>query len=386
MHRNNILLVMPMLSWIFSSCIRSYEPEILADDEKKYVITGQVTDESELQTIHVSISSSIDLPKYLPVTNCKVKIIDDLGHIFLLGGQNNGDYSTMIDSAFLQPGRAFQVEVFTHEGDYIISDFDTLKHGPEVDSIYYMREEKIYNPAAPIVMGVQFYLNLNATATDSRYYRLEPIETWEYHSPYPLEWYYDGIVHHIYPPDSSRLVCWKTVRVPDIFTMTTDNLVGNYYDHYRLQFVDNITAKLVHGYSLLVKQYALTHEAYLYFENLRVNSHPDGGLYEKQPLAVRGNLHNTTHPEKEVLGFFSASTVHSKRIFVDAIPDLPYLYEVVCQPQEIVRPGLSGFKPKDYPIYLQGDTHGLSGFSLDEQCVNCLALGGVNKKPDFWPK
>jgi hypothetical protein len=382
-HKIRILFFFIALSMI-SSCIRSYEPEILTADEKKYVISGQVTDEDGSQSINVTLSSPIENPKYIPVTGCVVNIIDDKGHTFPMGDEGNGNYNNTIDPVFLQAGIAFKIEVTTPEGDFITSDFDTLTRGPAVDSVYYVREEKLYNPAAPSVLGIQFYVDLHAAPTDSRYYRWEVIETWEYHTPYPLEWYYDGTVHHVTPPDSSRMVCWRTLRIPDIFTLTTDNLAENRYDQYSLHFVNNLTSRLAYGYSLLVRQFALSRAAFTYYENLRVNSNPSGGLYDKQPLAIQGNLHNITHPEKDVLGFFAASAARSKRIFVYPISDLPLMYDLYCDPI-LLRNGLKVIKPNDYPAYLFGNSQGYSLIWMDNECVNCLSLGGINVKPAFWP-
>jgi hypothetical protein len=369
---------------MISSCIRSYEPEILAADEKKYVITGQLTDEDGSQSINVSLSSPIQSPQYIPVLGCQVNIVDDKGHTFPMGDEGNGNYNNTIDPVVLQAGIAFKIEVTTPEGDFITSDFDTLTRGPEVDSVYYIRGEKSYNPAAPPVLGIQFYLDLDAAPTDSRYYRWEVIETWEYHTPLALEWYYDGTIHHVTPPDSSRMVCWRTLRVPDIFTLTTDNLDENKYDHYSFHFVNNLNNRLAYGYSLLVRQFALSRAAFIYYEDLRVNSNPNGGLYDRQPLAIRGNLHNLTHPEKDVLGFFAASAARSKRIFVYPIPDLPLMFDLYCDPLPIIG-GLAHIKPKDYPVYLGGNSNGYTLSWLDVECVNCLSLGGINVKPDFWP-
>jgi hypothetical protein len=367
-----------------SSCIRSYEPEILAADEMKYVVSGTVTDEDGTQTVNVSITSPVSKPQYNPVTGCSVTILDDRGHAFPMEDAGNGDYRNSIDLSFLQPGVAFRIEVMTPQGDLIRSDFDTLTRGPEVDSLYWIRELKQVNNAGTMVDGIQFYLDLHAAPTDSRYYRWEAIETWEYHTPYPLEWYYDGTIHHTVPPDSSKMICWRTVRIPDIYTLTTDNLAENRYDEYRLHYVNNLTTKLAYGYSVLVRQFALSREAFTYYENLRFNSNPDGGLYERQPLAIQGNMHNLSRPEKNVLGFFAASASRSKRIFVYPIPDLPLMYNVPCDPT-ILRNGLKVIKPNDYPAYLQGNSETYFLVWMENECVDCQKLGGSLVKPDFWP-
>ena len=384
MLRNKIITCIVMTALLLSSCIRSYEPEILSEDESKFVISGYITDEDGKQTVNISKSSSIQDPKYIPVTGCQVNIVDDQGNVFPMQDNDDGNYTNEIDLSFLKAGIAYKLEVTTPDGDFITSGFDTLPRGPGIDSIYYLREEKLYNPAAPLVKGIQFYVDLDAALTDSRYYKWDVYETWEYHTLYPLEWYYDGVVHHVTPPDYSRMICWRTLKIPEIFTLTTDNLTENKYDQFPLHFVSNLTTRLAYGYSLLVRQFALSHEAFIYFENLNTNSNPQGGLYDKQPLAIQGNLHNTTHPNVSVLGFFAASAARSKRIFVYPIPDLPLMYESFCDPIKL-RNGLSVIKPKDYPAYLLGNAAGYSMTWMENECVDCLTLGGINVKPSFWP-
>lgn len=162
------------------------------------------------------------------------------------------------------------------------------------------------------------------------------------------------------------------------------NLTANRFKMYPLHFVSNTTSRLAYGYSLLVKQYSLTESAYTYYDQLRILGEQEGGLYEKQPLRVKGNFVNSTHPETEVLGYFSASTVVSRRIFVEPIPDLPLNFSTFCDPY-MIRTALNKINPKYYPIYLQGDSTGRTGYLLDAECVNCLTLGGTNIKPSFWP-
>ena len=112
---------------------------------------------------------------------------------------------------------------------------------------------------------------------------------------------------------------------------------------------------------------------------MRINSSRQGSLYEKQPLAIEGNLHNKTYPDQKVLGFFSASSVKSKRIFVKKVEDLEIKYFDYCIPARITSNELATFSPEDYPLYFND-----KGF-LGKECVDCLSFGGTNIKPDFWP-
>ncbi|MEP6645867.1 MAG: DUF4249 domain-containing protein [Saprospiraceae bacterium] len=384
MHQNKHLCLLSMLVMLLSACIKSYEPDIQANDEKKYVVSGQVTAGDSIQKVNVSITSPIGAPHFIPVTGCHVKLMDDHGHQFGMSGIGKGDYTTVIDQENLKPGYAFMIEILTPDGETLISDFDTIYSAPPVDSVYFERKDIEENIAGHFMIGIQFYIDLKGRPQDSRYYKWEETETWEYHTAYPIEWYYDGIVHHVIPPDYSWNVCWISSKVPDIYTLSTANLEVNNFYKFPIHYVSNRTSRLSYGYSLLVKQYALSGAGYNYWDELRLNSDPDGGLFEKQPLAVRGNMHNTIHPENDVLGFFGAASVTQKRIFVKPIHDLPLDYYNQCNPYELIR-GLGELRPADYPAYLLGNHEGYTNMVLNDECVNCLLQGGTTTKPSFWP-
>ena len=383
MLRNKIILFVVIL--VLSSCVKVYSPKIKGSDLNKYVVSGQVTLGEDTQTVNVSLTSSINNPSYIPVKGCNVSITDNKHNTFTMVDLGNGDYSTMIAPKYLVPGKAFRVDVITPEGDSIVSDYDTLTSAPPVDSIYYLRKDVESPIPGQSTQGIQFYIDLNGTNANSRYYRWKIYETWEYHSRYPREWYYDGVLHHIYPPDSSLYTCWDTRMIPKVFTLSTDNLSQNKYNDFPLQYVDNTTSRLAYGYSMLVEQMSLSKAAYNYWDQLRTNSTQEGGLYEKQPIAIIGNMHDLTHPENEVLGFFSATSATYKRIFVTSVPGIKLNFDTYCS-SVILRIGLSQIPPSEYPAYLQAGLHGPLGIWLSTECVDCLALGGTNVKPSFWPK
>jgi hypothetical protein len=386
MRQNNILYIIALLALMLTSCIKSYEPVIESKDANKFVVSGQVAKGDSVQYINVSMTSPIGKPEYIPVIGCTVTVIDDKNNNYTAIDLLDGNYACFIPESALTAGSSFKVEIITSDGVNLVSDFDQIYPGPDIDSVYYHVEEIATNNPEFFINGIQFYVDLNAESSDSHYFRWEAIETWEYHSTWPREWYYDGQIHHIWPPDYSRSVCWRTNTVKNVFTLTTQNLSENKYRLFPLQYVDNHnSARLVYGYSLLIRQYALSNAAFVYWDKLRINSNTQGGLYDKQPLAVRGNLRNVTHPDEIVLGFFGASTVASRRIFVSNVPGLPITYDPACNPSPPLRKGAKDIDPRDYPAYLYGDYEGFSWRLLDTECVDCLTVGGTNVKPAFWP-
>jgi hypothetical protein len=386
MLRTSIIILLGMLVSMIPSCIVPFDPHIAAKNINKYVVSGQVNDNSEFQTVSVSMASSVGDPKYIPESGCYVRILDDKSNQFELQESNPGIYRAKIDKSYLNPGTSYKVVILTSNGINIESDFDKMSECPKIDSVYYIRKELQSNVPGQTTIGLQFYIDLNAGKSDSHFFRWEAIETWEYHAPYPREWYYDGTIHHISPPDFSRIVCWSTELVKNIYTLSTVGLVENRYTMLPLQFVDNHTSRLMYGYSLLINQFALSEAAYSYWDQLRINSSEQGGLYEKQPLSIEGNLHNYTNPDQVVLGFFSASSVKSRRIFISKIDDLPLDFSDYCSPDTLRVGGLHSIDPSEYPAFLVGNKLRYLPIQLSQYCVDCMAQGGTTIKPDFWPQ
>jgi hypothetical protein len=372
------------LVFICFSCIESFIPSIGNLDANKYVVSGHVTDKEGYQIVNVSLTTSVSNPVFTPVNGCVVKILDDKGNVFK--AENNfptdGAYKVWIAQQYLISGISFKVEITTPTGEIIASAFDKMPFGTAVDSIYFLRKDLTLQDFT-VLKGIQFYTDFDAATTNSHYFKWTIEQTWEIHVPYPQEWFYNGTINRIEPADYSKMVCWRNETAPEIFTLSTTKLSHNKYKLYPLHFVSNKSSCLVYGYSVLITQSTLSEAAYNYWENMRMNSSQQGGLYEKQPLPVIGNLINISSPEKEVLGFFGASTVKSRRFFVKDVPDLTNEYVFPCALSSLGRFGWREFNPTQYPVYFTYIRGALR--LLDQTCVDCIKMGGDTKKPDFWP-
>ena len=232
------------LAIMLPSCIMPYEPHIEGKNINKFVVSGQVTDNNEYQTVSVSRASPVGEPQYIPVSGCYVRIFDDKGNEFAMQEDCSGHlYMPGLSRNYLTPGTSFRVEILTSDGINIESDFDRMSECPVVDSVYYIRKEYADKYPGQVTNGLQFYIDLDCGNINSHFFRWEAIETWEYHAQYPREWYYDGTIHHIYPPDYSRTVCWSTELIKNIYTLSTEGLVENKYYMFPLTFVDNHTSQ-----------------------------------------------------------------------------------------------------------------------------------------------
>lgn len=366
------------------ACIKPFTPELRETSLEKYVVQGMVSNQAGWQEVNVSLNSSVNEPVYIPIDFCEVKIIDDQNNIFVLDQLGAGDYKVWMTSDELIVGRGYKVKVTTEDGLVLESEFDYIPNGPEVGDINYEIEQHHVDYPEGWLKGIQFYMNMVGENSDSRFYRWKLTETYEYHSVYPLEFYYDGEVQQISPPDSSEMVCYKTDLVDEIFTLSTANFTSNTINGFPLHYVENTTPKLGVLYSLLIEQMALSQDAYIYWDQLRQNNEEQGGLYATQPLAVKGNIKNISSPKFEVLGFFQASFISKKRIFVEPKPEFELDYSDRCYPESL-RFGFIEISPYDYPAYLFSAEGFATATVLNEECIFCTRRGGVTQKPDFWP-
>jgi hypothetical protein len=379
-----VITVISLVLLAFSGCIEPYSPAISENGGNVYVVSGEVTDLPGYQYLTVSVASSISEPKYNPVSHCTGTIEDDKGNSFSMEEYETGKYRVWMDKTYLVAGIYYRLQLKMPTGENIQSDFDRMPGPSVIDSVYFNRQEKYINTIGMNVNGLQFYVDFHSDDTDNRYFRWVANETWEYHAPLPKVYYYDGSEHKVWPPDYSLQVCWSTKPDIHIFTLSTANLPSNSYQMFPVHYVSNSTNRLLIEYSVLLSQYSLSRAAFVFWEQLRINSDKQGGLYETQPLPVEGNLHNLSFPENKVIGFFGASSVAQKRIFVDGINDMDIPDGAYCSPEELGIGGWKNFATWEYPIYFIYDHYLIK--SLQPSCVDCRALGGTLVKPEFWPK
>ncbi len=382
-HRNIVILF--CIPWVLPSCIEEYTPDIEAGESSKYVVYGELTTEGENNIIYIALASPIQEPQYMPLHECDVRIVDRSGNSFDGNELGAGKYNVSIPPENLIPGMAYRLEVITPAGINLVSEFEELLESPDIDSVYYMRESLATNNPEDFIEGIQFYIDLDAPGAEHSHYKFDVVETFEYHSELPLEYYYDGILHHADPPDYSHMICWATKQINDIFILNAAELQENTYKRFSLHFVDNTTQRLKHLYSILVKQYTIDQPGYVYWDQLRQNNIEQGGMYETQPLPAKGNLVNLTNPEQKVLGYFQVSCIKEKRIFVKDVPDLEFEFYPECGIWLLFEP-LRYYDPKFYPVYLATIDKVIKEVSPD--CIFCeiSQLGGTTTKPDFWPE
>jgi len=356
---------------IVFACKDPYEPPATTQNVNLLVVEGTINPDST--TILLSRTRTLqDTTRIFPEPNAVVFIEGQSGVSYPLRSQQNGFYT--IGSLPLSLTEKYKLKITVSSKQYE-SDFVSLQRTPAIDSVSWTRDS-----------SVSITVNTHDPSNNTRYYRWEYVETWEFHSYYQsLLGYKNG---QVYYRDSSDLlgVCYNTDASSQIILGTSAQLSSDKIENAPITTIPDGSEKLGVLYSILVKQYALNKDAYNFWQLLRRNTSEVGGLFDAQPSQLTGNLRCVSNPTEPVLGFVSASTVETKRIFIrrEELPGWNSGNEnFTCIPKIIT----------DSLQYYLSDTawapaYFVSGGGLaiaKNVCVDCRRHGGSTTKPSFWP-
>lgn len=283
-----------------NSCITPFIPETSGNKEL-LIVEGLITDQPGVNTIKLSRSLPLgESAVPTPVTGCWVTISDDIGNAFHLKETEEGTYVT--DSAIFRGviGRSYTLRISSKNLVYESYPVE-MKPVPPIDSIYY---EKIEIPGSIAWIqkpeGCQIFLDTHDPSNKCKYYRWEYTDTWEFRIPYSV-------------PNNT---CWTSGTSDKINISSTTALAESKITKYPLSFVSNNSDRLSVKYSILVNQYSLNEDEYIYWDKLQRITQEVGSLYDIIPSSVPSNVYCINEPGEQVLGYFSVSAATSKRIFI----------------------------------------------------------------------
>jgi hypothetical protein len=289
---------------LITGCVSQFIPKT-TEDKDMLVVEGLITDQKGPYTLKLSRPFHLGISNVArPLIGCDVTVSDDLGQTFSFTETAPGTYIS--DSANFQGaiGRFYTLHVNTTAVNNNLNYESIpveLKPVPAIDSIYF--EKRTFAVGAgggPSEEGCQIFLNTHDPDNKCKFYRWEYSETWEFRLPYPT-------------PNS---LCWLSSNSDVINIKNTSIIEQDRVDRYPLALVSNTTDRLREKYSILVNQYSLNEDEYLYWEKLQNISELVGGLYDIIPSEIPSNVFCIDDPNQKVLGYFSVSARSSKRIYI----------------------------------------------------------------------
>ena len=209
---------------ILSACIFPFDPEI-GGTSGSLVVNGRITDQEGFHYIEISRADPVNTKsQFSPVTGYNVEIHDDQGNMFPASEDEPGKYACMITQEYLTIGARFRLVFMSTEGKRYESDYDELLPCPPIDNISYELREQFTTDPDSNYQGAQFFVSTNATGGYAKNYLWEMVETWEYHSKYRIQDYWDGQFRSPELWSDNLFYCWDTGIVPEIFVYSTRNL------------------------------------------------------------------------------------------------------------------------------------------------------------------
>lgn len=366
---------------LIHSCQLPYVAEV-EDRIGLLSVEGSIVKGDSLQRIKLSRSTSISSPRYNAVGGCVVYVEDELGNVYNFKEKTEGLYTCLIPDEDLVYGRSYKIYIETPVGEQYESEYETLNRGAPVDLVYY-EIDSVYDPDFDVnTLGAQFYLDLVGRESDSRYYRWNLTETWEYHSASginAIQNQEDGEELEIENP-YQYYFCWKTRGIPGLYSSSTVNLTSNQKKKIPLHFVSSQTDRLRIRYSLLIKQYSLNEGAFTYWNRTQIETAQLGGLHTQQPGQIRSNLANINDESEQVLGYFWVASKSEKRVFFNR-PSGLNVHKRNCEWQL-----LEDILYKRYPLYIiyQFGAQDTTKYTSEPECLDCRLHGGSIVEPDFW--
>jgi len=368
-----------------SGCKKPFSPSIITSDNNYLVIEGVINSGQD--------STIIKLTRTIRLSN-NVNANPERGAIVTVEGdqrvryplkENNGGLYVAV-SLNLDNSHKYRLEVVTTDGKVYRSDFSEVKVTPPIDSLGY--------DITPD--GLSIYSNTHDPANNTHYYRWDFDETYIYISGINTYYKFQNGKVVFRTPDEYINTCYVTLNSSNIIINSSAKLKEDVIYKNPITQISMSSEKILHRYSIFLKQYALTKDAYGFWTNLQKNTEKLGTIFDAQPSQVNGNIHCISNPSIPVIGYISVSTVSKKRIFIDktALPIwpvpqndcLPYYtswYKKTVIPDNLINLIQIPLAQIDVSYDAKRKDSLYTVKVGDYFCVDCT-YHGTNKKPVFW--
>lgn len=382
-----------IISLLFAnSCVEPFEYES-ENFEKLIIINAVITDEIKQQEVNITNTTPIDEHYISAETNAQVIVKDDLGNQYSFSEVEPGNYVSL-NTFGAEEGRNYSLQVETSNGRKYYSQEVNLISGKQPIDV---------NPIRRVnddgIIGVDILVNSYDETNNSKYYRYEYEETYKIIAP---NWSpYDlvssgrgcGSPFELVLRELEQPTCYQTIISNRIIQGNTINLAEDRVVDFSVRFIPLTNTIIRDRYSISVKQYVQSRNAYAYYEKINKSIEEGNVFSQVQTGFVQGNIFSETSSDENVIGFFEVSSVVSKRVFFnfeDIFPNEdkpefdciiispPIQEEDACPLLERLETSYMYFQDNLVPTEFEGPYTVVSG-----NCADCTKLGTL-EIPSFW--
>jgi hypothetical protein len=389
------------------SCKKPYEPPAISGPNGYLVVEGVINSGPDSTFITLSRTVNIDSMALKPELHATLTVQGDNNTSYPLIETGKGKYACA--GLNLDNTRQYRLSIKTANNAVYASAFLPVLNSPPIDSLSFDTK------GALTVPGLNTYVTTHDPAGKVLYYRWEFNETWIFHANYASLFYSNGdtVLGRNFVNDNIT-DCWGNDTSSSILLGSSAKLSQDIIYKMPLTSVVSTSEKLEDEYSILVKQYALTPDAYNFYTNLKKNTESLGSIFDPEPSQINGNILCETNPTEPVIGYISVGSTSSKRIFITnrqwpQWQTIPYYTncklefdwkatppQICClfntngynQVNEYINYNIGHYSDPFIPldqILLFGNHGPVIGYTATTRpCADCT-LRGSNRKPAFWP-
>lgn len=380
------------------SCKKPYLPPVIAAPGSFMVVEGVINSGSD-STI-IKLSKTVNLSSATttnPILKAIVTVESNQNSTYALTETANGKYVSA--GLNLNNTLQYRLRIKTADSKEYLSDYVTVLDSPPIDTINYDIQSN----------GINLYSGTHDPSNKVKYFRFDYTETWIFHSKYLSQYKSNGdTVLGRDLKNDNIYQCWQNDTSSTIVLASSAKLAQDVLVNNPITSVSSTLEKLEVRYSIMVRQYALSADAYSFWSNLKKNTEQLGSIFDAQPSQLNGNIHCLTNPQEAVIGYLSAGSVSSKRIFIDNrilpawVPKTPYdmcidtplYYKYSEGIQKIIVNQIDLFinynKPgPHFDVLIPINAISVPGAppigytAAEPSCVDCT-LRGSNHQPAFW--
>lgn len=395
--KNLHIILLVSISILCVKCIDPIDVETLTFEDA-LVVEATITNENKLQVINLTRTFQFEAEAPLAESNADVSVIDDAQNVYTFQEVSPGKYVSTTPFAAVANNN-YELKITTNSGRSYSSNATQLTGETQIDSIVALAEFNANGEA-----GISIYVHSYNPSGNASYYRYEYEETYKIIAK---NWSpYEAVVISATPPyEVDRVlktkqdkICYNTLSSQGIFQTETNSLTEDRVSDYKLKFIHEDDFTIRERYSILVKQYVQTQEAFAFYHALEELSNSESIFSQNQPGFISGNLFSEENMEEKVIGFFEVASVSEKRIFFNRkdlltsgspILDCPFFspeLENIFGASPLVEAILTGallFFVEDDGRSLEFVVGPGPYVMVPPECGDCTVLG-TNIVPDFW--
>jgi Domain of unknown function (DUF4249) len=367
-----ILLLGATLS-VTDQCIDPYDAKV-SQTELGYLVVDAFLNGTD-KTCTVNLSRTVVLNNWEQPPGepgASVSLVDAAGKTYPLSETSTGKYVAS-NLPFVAPDKV-KLKIKTKNSTDYESRQITLFNAPPIDSVTFRRERA----------GVSINVNARHGSNQSTYFHWNYSETWAYTAGFVTSYRLDSRLNLVLLTENI-FQCWG-VNPSNVIAVGSSSLLSNgtgVINEFPIIILPWESPKIQTRYSVLVEQRSIDRETYEYLAAVKKNTENLGTLFDPIPSHPAGNIICTNKADEIVLGNFTASTIHKKRIFFNiAQVKRPEGTRSVTGYEDCFTVEIRSRAEWEgrAPVWSgNGAPVGTTPF-----CVDCRLNGGTNKMPDYW--